>query len=158
MATSHSGEDLWKMVRSKVEHEASWIQQQVSWHLASSAFLLSAYTILLVSVTSEVGKIPPPKSVLLLLIPTVGTLLSTFVYIHVIATIREIDNALREWDTLGPVPRAKSRLPAIHMGQSSLRLADFSTKGISLTAIVMWLILLAISLGLVFATRSSLAA
>ena len=152
MPTTYTGEELWNMIHSKAQHEASWIQQQISWHLASSAFLLSAYTILFVSVTSAATKPPaPPKSILLLLIPTVGTLLSTLVYLGVIAATREIGNALREWDTLGPAPRAKSRLPAIHMGKSSLRLAGFSTTGISLTAIAMWVVLLLISLGLVFA-------
>jgi hypothetical protein len=150
MATSQSGEDVWHMVRSKIQHEASWIQQQVSWHLASTAFLFSAYAILVVSVTSGVDKLPPAKSVLLLLIPTVGTIFSTLVYLGVVAAAREIGNALREWDTLGPGPEAKNRLPAIHLGRSALRLAGFSTTGISLTAIAMWLVLLAVSLGLVF--------
>ena len=154
MPRDQSGEELWNMIRSKVQHEASWIQHQVSWHLATNAFLFSAYAVLIVSASSRVDEPSLAALVLLLLIPLVGTLFSTFVYIGVIAATREIGNALREWETLGPDQEARSRLPAIQMGRSSLKLAGFSSTGISLTAIAMWLVLLGVSGALVFGNGS----
>ena len=154
MPTTHNSEVLWNMIRSKTEHEASWIQHQVSWHLATNAFLFSAYAVLVISATSSANKLSPASSVLILLAPIVGTLFSTFVYIGVIGAIREIGNALREWDALGPDSEARNKLPAIHMGRSALRLSDFASTGISLTAIAMWLVLLAVSVTLVFGNGS----
>jgi len=154
MVRNHSNEELWNMIRSKIQHEASWIQHQVSWHLATNAFLFSAYAVLAVSASSSANKLSPASSVLILLIPIVGTLFSTFVYIGVIGATREIGIALREWDALEPDPEARSRLPAIQMGRSPLRLSNFATTGISLTAIAMWLVLLAVSVALVFGNGS----
>src|SRR4030067_1001672 len=145
MVRNHSNEELWNMIRSKIQHEASWIQHQVSWHLATNAFLFSAYAVLVVSASSSANKLSPASSVLILLIPIVGTLFSTFVYIGVIGAIREIGNALREWDALGPDSAARNKLPAIHMGRSATRLSDFASTGISLPRIAMWLVLLAVS-------------
>jgi len=154
MSTTHNGEELWHMIRSKIQHEESWIQFRVSWHLATNAFLFSAYAILAVSVSSKDGKLSPSTSVLLLLIPIVGTLFSTLVYLGVIAANREIGNALAEWDSLGPQPKARTKLPAIHLGPSSHKLARLATTGISLTAIAMWFVLLAVSVALVFGNGS----
>jgi hypothetical protein len=133
------------MIRSKIQHEHSWIQQRVSWHLATNAFLFSAYSILVVSTGSKGNDLSPSTSVLLVLIPVVGALFSSLVYVGVLAAAGEIKHTLHEWSLLGPGAAASKKLPAIHMTASSLRLAKFASTGISITAIAMWLILLALS-------------
>jgi hypothetical protein len=134
--------DVWRMVRSKVQHEESWIQQRVSWHLATNAFLFSAYSFVVVSTGSNPGHVSPPISVLVVLIPLVGALFSSFVYIGALASGREVNHTVHEWSLLGPGGAASKKLPAIHMSAPALKLAKFATTGISITAIVMWLILL----------------
>jgi len=141
--------EVWRMIRLKIQHEESWIQQRVSWHLATNAFLFSAYAFLVVSAGSKGNDLSPPTSVLLVLIPVVGALFSSLVFIGVLAAAGEIKHILREWSLLGPEAAASKKLPAIHMNAPSLRVAKFASTGISITAIAMWLILLALSVVLI---------
>jgi hypothetical protein len=143
MPTDQDHRDLWRMIRSKIQHEESWIQQRVSWHLATNAFLFSAYAFVVVSAASRGSDLPP--SVLLVMIPLVGVLFSSLVYLGVLAATRELKHILHEWRIFGPESAESEKLPAVHVGPSSLRLARFATTGISITAIAMWLILLALS-------------
>jgi hypothetical protein len=146
MAAIDAHREVWRMLRSKVQHEESWIQQRVSWHLATNAFLFSAYSFVVVSTGSKPRDVSPPISVLLVLIPLVGALFSSLVYIGALASAREVKHTVHEWSVLGPGAAASTKLPAIHMSASALKLAKFATTGISITAIVMWLIMLGLSL------------
>jgi len=141
--------ELWQMIRSKIQHEESWIQQSISWHFASTAFLFSAYAVLVVATRNQGATVPLLASVLLVTIPVLGASFSISVYIGILIAGREIGQALHEWQTLGPKEAARRKLPAVHLVPTSLRLARFNNSSISIIAIMMWLILLALSIATV---------
>jgi hypothetical protein len=70
------------------------------------------------------------------------------VYIGIIVSSREVGHALHEWQSLVPNASARNKLPAIQMTPASVRLGRLATTGISVIAISMWLILLALSIAM----------
>jgi hypothetical protein len=88
---NESGDEMivdWKRVRSQIEHEDMLINHRMSWFLAASAFLFSAFCISL----SSLKKDTPTETALLLgvvltAIPVVGVILSIIAW-------RVLDDAL----------------------------------------------------------------
>jgi len=148
MANNQGHRELWQMIRSKIQYTGSWIQQRVSWHLASTAFLFSAYVILVSSTESRRDDVPFLTSILLVLIPVVGAIFSILVYLGILVAEQDIKLALHEWRTLGPGAAARKKLPAIELPPSSRRLAYLANSGVSFTAIALWLILIALSVAM----------
>jgi len=145
MPNNQDQRELWQMLRSKIQYTGSWIQQRVSWHLVSTAFLFSAYVTLVSSTESRPGDVPFVTSILLVLIPVVGATFSILVYIGILVSGRDINLALHEWHTLGPGAAASKKLPAIDLPPSSQRLVHLANSGVSFTSIALWLILIALS-------------
>lgn len=92
---------------------------------------------------------PLLASVLLVMIPVAGASFSVSLYIGILIAGTELRQALHEWQTLVPKTAARRKLPSVHLLPASLRLARFHNTSVSIIAIMMWLILLALSIATV---------
>jgi hypothetical protein len=84
--------DYYNVIRSRIEHEDNLVVQRLSWLVASQSFLFTAYAI----VTNGLASQPPPPAcvrfssqlqLLYQLIPVVGTLTCTLIYISILAAV-----------------------------------------------------------------------
>jgi hypothetical protein len=148
MAKNLDHRELWQMSRSKIQYSGSWIQQRVSWHLVSTAFLFSAFVTLVTSVESRPDNVPPLSSLLLVLIPIVGAIFSILVYLGIRVNEQDVNLTLHEWRAQGPGDAARKKLPDIDLPPSSRRLVHLANSGVSVTAIALWLILTALSVAM----------
>jgi len=127
--------DKWQVLRSKVVHEDSWIQQRVNWLLAADGFLLVGLVALAPSAFAPLGRI---QSIAL---PLFGLLASLFVFIGVIAANDSMRDVERELKALVPSSAARDRLPSLRSKGGALILGRVSSWGITITSMVMWLVM-----------------
>jgi hypothetical protein len=136
--------DYYNVIRSRIEHEDNLVVQRLSWLVASQSFLFTAYAI----VTNGLASQPPPPGcarfssqlqLLYQLIPVVGTLTCTLIYISILAAVasmRRLRNAYHSRfaeDEKG-VPPIMTRPPIRLFGHSAAVL-------LPLVFITIWLVI-----------------
>jgi hypothetical protein len=133
---------IWGFIRSKIEHEHKWIQERVSWNLASTAFLLGAYGSLLSYVHSlKTSSWLAP--VLVIGIPVLGVTISVLVLAGLAAAWMRQKDASSEWQRLVPDEEIRDRFPDLRSRAWALWLGRISSWGTTLAALIAWLALLA---------------
>ena len=141
MAKTPDNVELWKLTRGKIEHEDKWIQQRVSWNLASTSFLLAAYTVLLLS-GQHVSPVVWLRRILLITIPLLGFAFSAFVIAGLLAAWIAERKAEREWHDLLDNPDSKASFPEIHSTGAALTLGKIASWGTTTVAVFVWISLL----------------
>jgi hypothetical protein len=130
-----------QFTRSKIEHEQRWIQQRVSWNLASTSFLMAAFVSLLNN-SSVGGPLSDQAPFLMTGIPFLGVIFSSFVLTGLSAAWLSQKNATGEWKRLVPDEATRARFPGVHSRRSSVVLGSIASWGTTLAALFVWMILL----------------
>jgi hypothetical protein len=141
---------LWEYARAKIEHEDKWIQQRVSWNLASTSFLLAAYSGVLLMAPDTRG-IVEVQRFLATTIPFLGICFSTFVLFGLAAAWLAQDKAEEECGSLSKGAATGGTFPGLHSRGAVLVLGKIASWGTTIAALVMWFGLLAASAAVVFA-------
>src|SRR3989304_1673076 len=131
---------LGEVLRAKVVHEDTWIQQRVNWLLASNASLFAALAALTRS-QAEPGFHKSTVAILLpILIPLVGLILG----ILVLRGLRGADLAIRrtEWQSLSTAERPATDYPSLTSRETAVRLGRAASQGVATTICVVWAVLL----------------
>lgn len=142
MAKTPDNNQLWQFTRGKIEHEDQWIQQRVSWNLASTSFLLAAYTVLLL-IDQPLHSALWLRRFLLATIPLLGAGSSVFVIAGLWAAWIAETKAITEWDRLASDIDSKARFPELHSQGLTLALGKIASWGTSISALLAWLAILA---------------
>lgn len=141
MAKTPDNVQLLQLARGKIEHEHKWIQQRVSWNLASTSFLLAAYTALVLT-----DRVVPHSGwlgrLLLLTIPLLGLAFCCFVIAGLWAAWIAEDKAVDEWESLSSDNDSREHFPEIHSMGAALVFGKIASWGTTAAAIVVWLALL----------------
>jgi len=127
--------DKWQVVRAKIVHEDSCIQQRVNWLLAVDGFLFIGLAALAPYAPAPIGRI---QSIAL---PLFGLLASAFVFAGLIAANQAIATAIEELKLLVPGSAARKKLPSLRSTDPALTLGRVSSWGVTIASIVMWLVL-----------------
>ena len=133
---------LWEVLRAKVVHEDTWIQQRVNWLLASDAFLFAALAALTRS-QAEPGFHKSTVAILLpVLIPLVGLILGILVLRGLRGADRAIEDTLDEWQSLSTAERPATDYPSLASRETAVRLGRAASQGVATTICVVWAVLL----------------
>jgi hypothetical protein len=141
MGDAPDNTQVWQFTRAKIEHEQKWIQQRVSWNLASTSFLLGAYVALLNGVDST-GPVSWLTPLLLIGIPILGVVFSTFVLAGLSAAWVSQRSAVKDWRRLVPDAETRERFPEVHSKRLAIVLGRGASWGTTLAALLAWLFLL----------------
>ena len=135
----------WEIARAKITHEDSWIQQRVSWNLASSSFLIASFVALVLSPPQNPSTALFMRRLLIVLIPLAGLFFSIAVLVGLIAAAIAINVARKEWNPNGTTPPDRQAFPALHSTSWALWLGRFASWGTTMALILFWLLVLTYS-------------
>jgi hypothetical protein len=134
--------EVYRLFRSRIEHEDNLIMQRLSWLVASQSFLFTAYAITtngLSSLESRSGGGFSEQSALLFrLIPTVAIFVALLIYISIVAALRAIRQIRRLYQSR-PVP---ADLPPIQTAATTRLLGLSAPLLLPLLFVSVWLVLL----------------
>jgi hypothetical protein len=139
--------DWYKLFRSRIEHEDSFIIQRLSWLVASQAFLFTAYAI----TTNGLNSAVPAKETLFLrqamllfrLIPLVALSMDLLIYISILAALRAIRELRQAYRArVGP-----DQLVPIQTSATTRSLGLTAPVVLPLVLIIVWLVLMVYGLG-----------
>ena len=142
-------QNTWEMMRAKIVHEDSWIQQRVSWLLAAAALFVAAYAAL-VAVDPNVS-IPQTvlRGYLLLILPFAAFILTLLVFVGVIGSALAMRATLREWENLPISQVERSLMPSLHSRGLALSLGRVASWGICIMLLLAWGVLFGLAVVLV---------
>ncbi len=133
---------LWEVLRAKVVHEDTWIQQRVNWLLASNAFLFAALAALTRPQAGQGSDTSTFAILLAVLIPLVGLILGVLVLRGLRGADRAIKDTLNEWQSLSTAERRPTEYPSLASRESAVRLGRAASQGVATTICVVWTVLL----------------
>ena len=134
--------ELYRLFRSRIEHEDNLIIQRLSWLVASQSFLFTAYAITTNGLTNleakAGGRFVEQASLLFRLIPTVAIFVALLIYIGILAALRAIHQIRKIYQSKG-VP---GELPPIQTSATTRLLGLSAPLLLPLLFVSVWLVLL----------------
>ncbi|HLE05514.1 MAG TPA: hypothetical protein VI729_13000 [Anaerolineales bacterium] len=131
---------LWELLRAKVVHEDTWIQNRVNWILASNTILLGGFATLLSTGLQgdpyEASRIL--RDAILLAIPVAGGALNTFGFVGLFAAWKAIAAAQEDWLRLSRAEATQPALPRLHSEGTSSRIAEYSSYMLAAFVLLFW--------------------
>ena len=142
--------ETWRILRSKITHEDSWIQQRVSWLIAGNALLFAAYAALLGQGLNRGSALPYLGLLLLVLVPCIGFTLSVFVFLGLVGASFAIKETRNELERLVPDEKQRQALPTLYSQGPALYFGKVASWGATLLFVVVWLLLLGMNISSFF--------
>jgi hypothetical protein len=137
-----SAPELYRIFRSRIEHEDDLIIQRLSWLVASQSFLFTAYAITTNSLTSldpkSAARFLEQSELLFRLIPTVAICVALLIYISILAALRAIRQIRRLYHAKSLPPE----LPPIQTSATTRLLGLSAPLLLPLLFVSVWLVLL----------------
>jgi hypothetical protein len=134
--------DLYRLFRSRIEHEDNLIIQRLSLLVASQSFLFTAYAITTNGLTSidmkSAGRFAEQASLLFRLIPTVAICVALLIYIGILAALKAIGQIRRMYRAKG----LSTELPPIQTAATTRLLGLSAPLLLPLLFVSVWLVLL----------------
>jgi len=134
--------DLYRVFRSRIEHEDNLIIQRLSWLVASQSFLFTAYAIVTNGLSASVpnnGNVFLDQQLLLVrLIPLVAVFNSLLIYITILAALK----AMRELRQDYQAHLGRIETPPLQTSRTTRMLGLSAPLLLPLRFIAVWLILL----------------
>jgi len=138
----------WELLRAKIVHEDSWVQQRVLWLLGTTALLVTAYAVLC-TVRTDVS-IPQTllRGYLMLLLPVFGLVLTALVLIGLIGSSLAMRAAHEDWKKLLNSTDERRQLPALHSEGYALGFARASSWGTCVIVMIAWVVIFVLTVHL----------
>ena len=137
-----SAPELYRLFRSRIEHEDNLIIQRLSWLVASQSFLFTAYAITTNGLTSlepkPAGQFLEQSVLLFRLIPTVAISVALLISISILAALR----AIRQMRRLYQATSIPPELPPIQTAATTRLLGLSAPLLLPLLFVSVWLVLL----------------
>lgn len=120
-----SPKELFELLREKICHEDSWVQQRVSWLLAANGFLFAGYAVLLrVAAECARGSGTVDAQTIVVYFPFFGVILCVLVTFGILGAFLAMRDTKKQWKKLAPqvrehFPSLDSRGLAIIFGRCS---------------------------------------
>jgi hypothetical protein len=134
--------DIYRLFRSRIEHEDNLIIQRLSWLVASQSFLFTAYAITTNGLTSfdpkYAGGFLEQAELLFQLIPTVAICVALLIYISILAALR----AIRQIRRLYLLKSPPGDLPPIQTAVTTRLLGMSAPLLLPILFVSVWLVLL----------------
>jgi hypothetical protein len=134
--------ELYRLFRSRIEHEDNLIMQRLSLLVASQSFLFTAYAITTNGLTSLdmkiAGRFAEQASLLFRLIPTVAICVALLIYIGILAALKAIGQIRRIYRAKG----LSAELPPIQTAATTRLLGLSAPLLLPLLFVSVWLVLL----------------
>jgi hypothetical protein len=134
--------EVYRLFRSRIEHEDNLILQRLSWLVASQSFLFTAYAITTNGLTGIEAKVAggflEQSALLFRLIPTVAICVALLIYISILAALRAIRQIRRLYQARSLSPD----LPPIQTAATTRLLGLSAPLLLPLLFVSVWLVLL----------------
>jgi hypothetical protein len=135
--------DYYNVVRSRIEHEDNLVVQRLSWLVASQSFFFTAYAIVTNGLATQPQSIRThfmeQLELLFRLIPIVGTLTCTLIYISILAAVFSM-NRLRD-SYRSRFPADEKAMPPIMTHRPIRLFGNSAAVLLPLVFITVWLVI-----------------
>ncbi len=134
-----SPRELYRIIRSQLEHEDTLIGNRISWFVTAQAFLFSAYAIVSGAQSADRLMFPRQPALVLQSVPLVAMIVVMVIYPPILAGVRAMHDLRRLYDR--HVSSPDPSLPPVHGLKGTILLGHLAPLLLPPLFLVVWLVL-----------------